>query len=242
MKILIAEDESMHQAIAGELMDHWGFDFDLASNGLEAVEKAKARDGQYDLCLMDIDMPVMNGLEATAIIRKELKYFPIMALTGNQMLQTAALEKGMDDFLGKPYQINDLYRKINALIVKTYKFKIRKNDVFIKEEMPMDQEHAKEIKRLKEKGLVKVSFGANVQDLILHKNATNKISHDFNAKGYLMSVFLNHDPDRPTRCELYKEYCHITQTFLDNTDYENEFAQEKEELEKYKTRTLKPDD
>jgi len=194
MKILIAEDESMHQAIAGELMDHWGFDFDLASNGLEAVEKAKARDGQYDLCLMDIDMPVMNGLEATAIIRKELKYFPIMALTGNQMLQTAALEKGMDDFLGKPYQINDLYRKINALIVKTYKFKIRKNDVFIKEEMPMDQEHAKEIKRLKEKGLVKVSFGANVQDLILHKNATNKISHDFNAKGYLMSIFLNHDP------------------------------------------------
>lgn len=242
MKILIAEDEAINQTLAGTLMNHWGYDFDMVSNGQEAVEQAQRNEGKYDLCLMDIDMPVMNGFEATKIIRKKLRYFPIMALTANPMSKSKFSEMGMDDFLGKPYQINELYNKINELAVKTYTFKTNKNIVFIKEEMPMDQQHAEEIRMLKKKGLVKVSFGTNVKDLILHKNTTNKISHDFNAKGNLMSVFLNHDPDRPTRCELYKEHCHITQTFLDDTDYENEFAQEKKEMEKYKTRTLKPND
>ncbi|MCG8633141.1 MAG: response regulator [Desulfobacterales bacterium] len=73
MKILIAEDDSMLRTMAGTLMNHWGFDFDMASNGREAVEKARLRNGKYDLCLMDIDMPVLNGLEATKIMREKLK-------------------------------------------------------------------------------------------------------------------------------------------------------------------------
>ncbi len=241
MRILIAEDDATLQLMAKRLMERWGFDFDIALNGQEAVEQAQMHEGEYDLCLMDIDMPIMNGFEATKIIRQKLKYFPIMTLTGNSIAKDKYLKVGMDDFLGKPYGIDELYSKINDLAVKTYKFKINGNNIFIEKEMPMDQQHAKEIKRLKEKGLVKVSFGTNVKDLILHKNATNKISHDFNAEGNLMSVFLNHDPDKPTRCELYKEHCHITQTYLDDTDYENEFVQEKEEMDKYKTRTLKPE-
>ncbi len=105
----------------------------------------------------------------------------------------------------------------------------------------MDKQHADEIRKLKEKGLVKVCIGANVEDLVLHEYATNKISHDFNEKGQLMSVFLNHDPDKPTRCELYREHCHITQTYLDDTDYDSEIAQEIAEMQQYKTRTLKPE-
>ena len=49
MKILIAEDDSILQTMAGKLMDHWGFDFDMASNGQEAVEQAQMHDGEYDL-------------------------------------------------------------------------------------------------------------------------------------------------------------------------------------------------
>lgn len=241
MRILIAEDDAPLQLMAKRLMECWGFDFDMASNGQEAVDHAKVNEGKYDLCLMDIDMPIMNGWEATKIIRRNLNYFPIMALTGNLRAKEEYLAIGMDDFLEKPYSIDELYSKINELVVKTYKFKMNGNDIYIEKEMPMDQQHAQEIKRLKEKGLVKVNFGVNVKNLILNKNATNKISHDFNAEGYLMSVFLNHDPDRPTRCELYKEHCHVTQTYLDDIDYEIESAQEKDEMDKYQTRTLKPD-
>ena len=106
----------------------------------------------------------------------------------------------------------------------------------------MDQQHAKEIRELKEKGFVKVKFATNGEELILHKNATNKVSHDFNVKGHLISVFLNHDPDKPARCELYKDHCHITQTFLEDNDYGNETIQEKEEMAQYTKRALKAEE
>lgn len=93
MRILIAEDDPAIQFLAKELMEHWGFDYDLVSNGQEAVEQAKINEGEYDLCLMDIDMPIMNGLEATKIIRRNLNYFPIMALTGNLERTFRANEK-----------------------------------------------------------------------------------------------------------------------------------------------------
>ncbi|WP_428158577.1 response regulator [Desulfobacter sp.] len=120
MKILIAEDDAMLQAMADTLMGHWGYNFDLVSNGREAVEKAMACNGDYDLCLMDIDMPVMNGFEATRLIREKVKYFPIMAITGNPTAKRKFFDVGMDDFLGKPYAIRDLQNKINKLTVKYY--------------------------------------------------------------------------------------------------------------------------
>ncbi len=116
MRILIAEDDAILQLMAGRLMGRWGFEFDMASNGQEAVDQAQRNEGKYDLCLMDIDMPIMNGLEATKIIRQNLKYFPIMALTGNLRAKEAYLAIGMDDFLEKPYSIDNLYQKINMLI------------------------------------------------------------------------------------------------------------------------------
>jgi len=83
MIILIAEDNAILQKSVGLLMKWWGFDFDLVSNGREAVEQAVSNNGNYDLALMDIDMPEMNGCEATRIIRKKVSYFPIMALSGH---------------------------------------------------------------------------------------------------------------------------------------------------------------
>jgi CheY-like chemotaxis protein len=130
MRILIAEDDSALQMMAGRLMGRWGFKFDMASNGQEAVDHAQINEGQYDLCLMDIDMPIMNGLEATKIIRQNLKYFPIMALTGNLRAKEEYLAIGMDGFLEKPYSIDNLYQKINELTVKSYKFKINGKDIF----------------------------------------------------------------------------------------------------------------
>jgi len=145
MRILIAEDNLHHQTSVKTLMKLWGFEYDMVSNGKEAVDYAIANEGKYDLCLMDIDMPILNGFEATKIIRRKLKYFPIMALTGNLPAVEKYLAVGLDDYLEKPYSINNLYNKINRLIVKSYDFSINKKDILIKEEMPMDQQHAQEL-------------------------------------------------------------------------------------------------
>ena len=61
MNILIAEDQRIVQMTLEAVMAKWGFGYDMASNGAEAVEFAKARSGRYDLCIMDVSMPVMNS-------------------------------------------------------------------------------------------------------------------------------------------------------------------------------------
>lgn len=241
MNILIAEDNELIQMLQKELMENWGYSYDLASNGIEAVEYAKKNKGKYDLCLMDVDMPKMNGIEATEIIRKIVNYFPIVGHSANETYEKACYEAGMDDFVAKPCLPEELSAKINQLTVKLFKFITKPCGFGIEEVMPVDQQHAQEIKKLKEQGLVKVSFGTNVQNLTLHEYATNKISHDFIVKEQSISVFLNHDQDKPTRCELYREHCHVTQTYLDDADYDNESAQERAEMQQYKIRTLKPE-
>ncbi len=235
MRILIAEDDAALQGIAGKLMRRWGFDFDIAANGQEAVEQAQMHEGEYDLCLMDIDMPIMNGFEATKIIRRNLNYFPIMALTGNLRAKEVYLAIGMDDYLEKPYSIDNLYQKINELTVKFYKFKINGKDIFIKKEMPMDQQHAQELRELAKKNLRRVKFfDGPGSSLIVHKNVTNKISHDFNVKRQLMATFINRDPDKPTRCELYKESNYLMpQTYITEEESNNLIQSEDAELEKY---------
>lgn len=241
MKLLVAEDNDMLQELITMFIDSWGYDYDLASNGQEAVTLAKTHEGQYDLCLMDIEMPLLDGCEATRRIRRRLPYFPIMALTAHSDIEAISSEVGMDDYLVKPYKPKQLYQKIQELTVKSENVQVRNGEIFVQKEMPMDQQHAQEIRELKDKGLVKVKFGTNGEELILHKNTTNKISHDFNVKGHLISVFLHHDPDKPTRCELYRQYCHITQTYLDENDYEMEAREEKEDMERYPTRALTPE-
>lgn len=68
-----------------------------------------------------------------------------MALTGNLPAVEKYSAVGLDDYLEKPYSINNLYNKINRLIVKSYNISINKKDILIKEEMPMDQQHTQEL-------------------------------------------------------------------------------------------------
>lgn len=136
MNILIEEDNLVIQSLHRELMSNWEYDFDIASDGLQAVELVKKNNGKYDFCLMDVDMPGMNGIEATKIIRKISNYFPIMALTANKAYKKICYEAGMDDFTRKPCPPNDLFNKINKLSAKLYKFITRQNGFDIIEVMP----------------------------------------------------------------------------------------------------------
>ena len=113
--ILLAEDNELNSEIAVELLNEYGFLVDTAENGAETVEKVKnSKPGDYHLVLMDVQMPVMNGYEATKAIRAldnpALAGITILAMTANAFDEDRkkALECGMDGFLSKPIVIEEL--------------------------------------------------------------------------------------------------------------------------------------
>ena len=117
--ILLVEDNELNSEIATEILTEYGFIVDTAVNGAEALEKVStSKPGTYDLVLMDVQMPVMNGYEATKCIRKlkdpALANISILAMTANAFDEDRkkALESGMDGFLSKPIVIKELVQAL----------------------------------------------------------------------------------------------------------------------------------
>jgi signal transduction histidine kinase/DNA-binding response OmpR family regulator len=109
LRILIAEDNVVNQKLAIKMLNKLGYQPDLATNGKEALEKVGHE--HYDIILMDVQMPEMDGLEATRMIRTCLEVQPvIIALTANVMLgdRDDCMQAGMDDYLSKPIELNEL--------------------------------------------------------------------------------------------------------------------------------------
>jgi len=118
-KILVAEDNLTNRKLVVKILEKHGYQPVLAENGAEALEIFNQQN--VDLILMDVQMPVMNGLEATRILRKMEtagRHTPILALTAHAMEgdHERCLEAGMDDYLSKPIQSADLLRKIQELL------------------------------------------------------------------------------------------------------------------------------
>lgn len=101
-KVLLVEDNEINQEVAAELLKQLGVSYDLAMNGEQAV--TKAQDHDYDLILMDIQMPILDGYQATRRIRQFNAQLPIIALTAAAMIEDKekALSAGMNDHLSKP--------------------------------------------------------------------------------------------------------------------------------------------
>lgn len=111
--ILIAEDNQMNQHVILHILKKLGYNPDMVKNGQEAVESANQKD--YGVILMDMQMPVMDGVEATKVIRQTVVKQPvIIALTANTMEgdEQTCLNAGMDDYLGKPIKIEELKDKL----------------------------------------------------------------------------------------------------------------------------------
>ena len=117
--MLVVEDIALNQLLMKTLLDDFGFERDIAANGKIAIEKLKTR--SYDIILMDLQMPEMNGFEATEYIRKTMNSkIPIIALTAD--VTTVDLAKckavGMNDYIAKPVDERLLYSKIIGLARK----------------------------------------------------------------------------------------------------------------------------
>ncbi len=119
IKVLVVEDIALNQLLMKTLLDDFGFERDIAANGKIAIEKLQEK--EYDIILMDLQMPEMNGFEATEYIRNTMHLkIPIIALTAD--VTTVDLEKcravGMNDYIAKPVDESILYSKIVSLVKK----------------------------------------------------------------------------------------------------------------------------
>lgn len=122
--ILLAEDNEFNQEIAVELLNQAGYTVDVANHGQEVLNKLHANEPHYyDLILMDLEMPVMDGHQATMMIRKDARFqhLPIIALTAHAMVGTKekCVEEGMQDYLTKPFEPASLFDMIAAWIGKS---------------------------------------------------------------------------------------------------------------------------
>lgn len=117
--VLVAEDEPVNQQVIGKLLGMAGYAYDIANNGEAAVELFKER--KYDVGLFDVQMPVMDGLEATKHIRQieeergTKEHLPIIAVTARAMFgeKEKILEAQLDDYVAKPYVLEDIVAAIN---------------------------------------------------------------------------------------------------------------------------------
>lgn len=118
VKILIAEDNQLNQMLIKAILDKESIQYELAENGEQVLEKLKTTN--FDLILMDIQMPIMDGVSATIEIRNNLKSsIPIIALTANASVsdELKYKEVGMNDHLSKPFKREDLFNKIKRQLI-----------------------------------------------------------------------------------------------------------------------------
>jgi CheY-like chemotaxis protein len=118
MRVLLVEDNLNNQQVASELLAYEGALVQIANHGQEAVEAIAAATPAFDVVLMDLQMPVMDGFSATRVIREDLAMgeLPIVAMTANAMAsdRAACLAAGMNDHVGKPFDLNHLVQVLRT--------------------------------------------------------------------------------------------------------------------------------
>lgn len=116
IRLLVAEDNAMNRKLVEHLLQQWQIDFDIVTNGAEAVELLREHPSVYDMILMDIQMPEMDGYTATEKIRYELHLpLPIIAMTAHALAgeREKCMGAGMDDYISKPINEQQLYKLIH---------------------------------------------------------------------------------------------------------------------------------
>ena len=117
LKVLLCEDNLMNQRLTEIVVKNFGFEIDITENGEEGIKLLKTN--PYDVILMDLQMPILDGYQATKFIRQEMKSnIPIIAMTAHSMVseEEKCLELGMNGYVPKPFTKENLFNKINEVV------------------------------------------------------------------------------------------------------------------------------
>jgi len=168
--VLLVEDNIANQKVAGSYLKHWGLAYDIANNGKEALEKIKLN--TYDIFLIDLFMPVMDGFETIKKIRKIKKYadFPIIALTASAeiSLMEKAIQSGADQCLTKPFNAQHLKETISELL----KYEMKSSNENINIEIDKTNFKLINLKKIREASLGADNFVYEMLE-ILNKEITH---------------------------------------------------------------------
>jgi response regulator RpfG family c-di-GMP phosphodiesterase len=218
INILIVDDnQRIHQAIKMVLESdkRHEYSFKDAYNGEEGVRATVLK--SFDLCLMDLDMPIMDGLTASKYIHSNIHggYMPIIAVTGHRIIgsEFKIMNQHIDDFLEKPFKSDDLLKKIDEWYLSVDVLERKEETINFYKELPMDKAQLEKLKELREQGLGYFMLRGTKDLFITHKNVQNKISHDF-ASGKFLSEFLDRNPDNPGQVHLYNTTAQANQFIL----------------------------
>ena len=171
-KALVVEDNIINQKLIVNILKGFGLDVDVADNGAVAVEKRKKN--HYDIIFMDIQMPIMDGIEATKLIKKyeeekNLEHIPIVALTANALKgdRERLLKEGLDEYISKPIEMAELLYILHKFLSKNSTFEINKNSQEDnKEEVEAEEkEEKKEKTKENKKILIAKNFPLNIKIL-----------------------------------------------------------------------------
>jgi PAS domain S-box-containing protein len=207
LSILVAEDHDINRFIIAKMLNEWGFKHDFATTGTEAVDLASKK--VYDLILMDVEMPDMNGYKATEIIRSELnapiKNVPIVAMTGNAMTgeRERCLNCGMNEYISKPFKPEELKNMI-VLLTKDENSTTTNNEEMNIQESVHNTNKITDLSFLKEisdsndaffkefitmflentpKSIAEMQLGVDNQDWEKLRQASHKVKPSFNYVG-----------------------------------------------------------
>ena len=233
MKILIAEDDPVIRTIHQKQLTAWGYDFDLAVNGEEAVDYAQKNGGSYDLCLTDVNMPVMNGIEAIREIRQGAYYLPIIACSSNPDYKRCCLEAGADAFLAKPLGSAGLKAKLREFSVKQVVLYQEGESLSLHQVGPADSRELNELMMLDKKDVTKFTVVDISFRFLAHKCARDKLLDDFTRGDSIVTEVLDRTRDKHNLVQIHASKVWVRKLSLSSEEFEQLRREEDEVMKKY---------
>ena len=171
IKALIAEDNVINQKLLSTTLKNLGIESDIVDNGLKAFNKYTSHYDKYDVIFMDVQMPIMDGIEATEQILEEeeendIPHVAIIAVTANALKgdKERFLGAGMDDYISKPINKDELIKVIEKVIAEQYGNKLRTKRIVKEEQSTKNQTQEQEVKKTKVNKVYYISKNREIEE------------------------------------------------------------------------------
>jgi len=233
MKILIAENNPTIRMHHREQLIAWGYDVDLATNGKEAVDYVHMSRMNYDLCLMDMNLPVMDGIEAIQMIRHGTGYLPVIACSTSPEYKMRCLEAGADEFLVAPFDSEGLRETLEEFSVKRVVLYLEEENLSICAVGPADSAELHELRRLNKKGLTKFMMEDVSCHFVAHQGVRHKLFDDLSRGDPVFTEILDRTRCAHSLVKIYASQISVKKLSLTPSQFQQRLKEEDEMLKKY---------